>query len=191
MDSTGKRGRLLRRVGWALGAACACYAVILVVSMAGGSSAAPWLLIPGPQGETAETVEVVPSPSTSRTPGPADGTAEPSASASPDATEPSVPGTLGGTSPERPSGAPTGSPTPGGTTGDGGVPAAPRQTAGPGTGGTEDDGDSVPEPARPSASPEPTDIGGRGDRGGTNGASGNANGGRSVDDVSWWERWTS
>lgn len=47
VDSSGRRGRKLRRLGWLLGSVCACFATVLGVSLAGGHADAPWLLIPG------------------------------------------------------------------------------------------------------------------------------------------------
>ncbi|MBB1256801.1 translation initiation factor IF-2, partial [Streptomyces sp. OF3] len=57
VDGSGRRRRTLRRIGWALGLACAGYAVVLVFSLAGGNSNAPWLPLTGPQeGESADGV---------------------------------------------------------------------------------------------------------------------------------------
>ncbi|MEU6061549.1 hypothetical protein [Streptomyces sp. NPDC047097] len=64
VDESGRRSKKFRRLGWVLAAACAVYAVTLVVSVIGGNSAAPWLLIPGPAAEKkAETSTVEPAPS--------------------------------------------------------------------------------------------------------------------------------
>jgi hypothetical protein len=47
VDTSGRRGRKLRRIGWILGAICVGYASVLAVSLAGADSRAPWLMIPG------------------------------------------------------------------------------------------------------------------------------------------------
>ncbi|WP_328538475.1 hypothetical protein [Streptomyces sp. NBC_00344] len=58
VDESGRRSRKYRRVGWILGIACTCYAVMLVVTVVGGNSSAPWLLIPGPaSAKKADTVK--------------------------------------------------------------------------------------------------------------------------------------
>ncbi|WP_371652998.1 MULTISPECIES: hypothetical protein [unclassified Streptomyces] len=68
VDESGRRGKNLRRLGWVFGLACTCYAVMLVGSLLGGSSRAPWLGIPGPAAKekTTETVQVTPAPTDSR-----------------------------------------------------------------------------------------------------------------------------
>ncbi|MEV8566590.1 hypothetical protein AB0436_13605 [Streptomyces sp. NPDC051322] len=71
VDESGRRSRKYRRVGWALGVCCACYAVMLVVTVVGGNSTAPWLLIPGPAADKkTDTVKEPADPKTS--PAPAD-----------------------------------------------------------------------------------------------------------------------
>ncbi|MFE2379291.1 hypothetical protein [Streptomyces sp. NPDC059398] len=56
VDASGRRGRQYRRIGWLIALACASYAVLLVATVVGGDSTAPWLLIPGPaHGKKAET----------------------------------------------------------------------------------------------------------------------------------------
>ncbi|MBB1246952.1 hypothetical protein GL263_25895, partial [Streptomyces durbertensis] len=63
VDGSGRRRRTLRRVGWVLGLACAGYAVVLVFSLAGGNSHAPWLPLTGPQeGESADGVRTEAEP---------------------------------------------------------------------------------------------------------------------------------
>lgn len=47
VDASGRRSKKLRRLGWVLAIASACYAVALVAALMGGSSSAPWLQIPG------------------------------------------------------------------------------------------------------------------------------------------------
>lgn len=156
VDDSGRRSRTFRRVGVALGLACAVYAVVIVITMLSGSSSAPWL--PGlsdgkkasdkvdttPQGPadsaspTTPADRVVPDPSGSgATPG-ASGTPEAGASPSPgagtdDKNEPGT-GTTG-----KP-----GKPTGGSTT----KPADPSTPAG--------GGGSAPttDPATPPTDPE-------------------------------------
>ncbi|MEU2158944.1 hypothetical protein ABZ532_28725 [Streptomyces sp. NPDC019396] len=68
VDASGRRSRKLRRIGWVLAIACACYAITLVAALIGGNSRAPWLLIPGPEGEqNTGTVQEQPVPTGSPT----------------------------------------------------------------------------------------------------------------------------
>ncbi|MCZ9344788.1 bi-functional transferase/deacetylase, partial [Streptomyces sp. TRM76130] len=86
VDESGRRGRLYRRIGIAVGLACAVYAVVMVVTLLSGNSDAPWLPVPGKEdGNPAGKVDTTPLPT---------GTADPSAtdSASPQST-PSATGT--------------------------------------------------------------------------------------------------
>ncbi|MGY5058063.1 hypothetical protein ACWDFR_28975 [Streptomyces sp. 900105755] len=110
VDESGRRSRRFRRVGMALGLACAVYAVVIVVTLLSGSSDAPWLPVPGqnadrPAGKVDDSPRPAHSPPTSddgasvagpavrggttpssgassRTPGNGKGSAGPSASAS-------------------------------------------------------------------------------------------------------------
>lgn len=47
VDASGRRRRLFRKAGWLVAGSCACYAVALGGAIVGGTSAAPWLPIPG------------------------------------------------------------------------------------------------------------------------------------------------
>jgi len=47
VDASGRRSRTFRRLGIAIGIACAVYAVVIVVTLLSGSSDAPWLPVPG------------------------------------------------------------------------------------------------------------------------------------------------
>ncbi|MFD3586451.1 hypothetical protein [Streptomyces sp. NPDC058683] len=47
VDASGRRSRRFRRIGMAVGLACAVYAVVIVVTLLSGSSDAPWLPVPG------------------------------------------------------------------------------------------------------------------------------------------------
>ncbi|MFJ4715743.1 hypothetical protein [Streptomyces sp. NPDC088785] len=84
VDDSGRRGRTFRRVGVALGLACAVYAVVIVVTLFSGSSAAP--VLPGfaEDKKSADQVDTSPRlPADSATPtAPAGTTPDPSASGS-------------------------------------------------------------------------------------------------------------
>jgi hypothetical protein len=47
VDESGRRSRRYRRIGMAIGIACAVYAVVIVATLLSGSSDAPWLPVPG------------------------------------------------------------------------------------------------------------------------------------------------
>ncbi|AZP18216.1 hypothetical protein ACIGMX_23200 [Streptomyces aquilus] len=94
VDESGRRSRRFRRIGIFVGIACAIYAVVIVATMLSGNSNAPWLPVPGQEGQEAGQVEtsplptdsVAPTDATGVTPGvsptPGDGTApSPGASA--------------------------------------------------------------------------------------------------------------
>ncbi|MFG2788850.1 hypothetical protein [Streptomyces sp. NPDC048419] len=51
VDASGRRSRHFRRLGIAVGIACAVYAVVIVVTLLSGSSDAPWLPVPGQKAE--------------------------------------------------------------------------------------------------------------------------------------------
>ncbi|MFI6061562.1 hypothetical protein [Streptomyces sp. NPDC051286] len=64
VDESGRRSKTFRRLGWALAAVCACYAVTLVATLLSGNSTAPWLPLSGQnQHKKAEEVRVSPTPS--------------------------------------------------------------------------------------------------------------------------------
>ena len=126
VDESGRRSRRFRRIGIALGGACAIYAVVIVSTLLSGNSNAPWLPVPGQeQGRPAGQVETTPLPSQSAQPS-ASGSATPldgasagaGATASPGA-DASAPGTSatagqpGGSADPRPSATGT-APKPGG-----------------------------------------------------------------------------
>ncbi|MGY0067657.1 hypothetical protein ACWZEH_12690 [Streptomyces sp. QTS137] len=163
VDESGRRGRLYRRIGLAVGLACAGYAVVIVATLMSGNSTAPWMPVPGQEQEQpAGKVETSPrpaepdaSPSVEPTPGTEPTADDPDAPASPDAGVPAG----GVASPEaesgeaaEPSSTPTGSaPKPG--TGTGGSattepadPPAETETADPpaSSGGTGTDPDTPP-----------------------------------------------
>jgi hypothetical protein len=63
VDESGRRSRRYRRIGMAIGIACAVYAVVIVVTLLSGSSDAPWLLVPGQKDDPpASKVDTSPLP---------------------------------------------------------------------------------------------------------------------------------
>ncbi|MYR41175.1 hypothetical protein GTW67_03875, partial [Streptomyces sp. SID5910] len=82
VDESGRRSRRFRRIGIALGGACAIYAVVIVSTLLSGNSNAPWLPVPGQQqGKPAGQVDTTPAPSQSAQPS-ASGSAGPGTSPS-------------------------------------------------------------------------------------------------------------
>ncbi|MEU9593242.1 hypothetical protein ACGF7W_00235 [Streptomyces sp. NPDC048219] len=82
VDESGRRSRRFRRIGIALGGACAIYAVVIVSTLLSGNSNAPWLPVPGQeQGKPAGQVDTTPLPSQSAQPS-ASGSATPQTSPS-------------------------------------------------------------------------------------------------------------
>ncbi|MFJ2441165.1 MULTISPECIES: hypothetical protein [unclassified Streptomyces] len=81
VDETGRRSRKLRRAGWVVALACACYAVTVVAALIGGDSNAPWLPIPGlADKRKTDTVEIQPAATVSEGPSESpEPTAEPTA----------------------------------------------------------------------------------------------------------------
>jgi hypothetical protein len=70
VDETGRRSRLYRRIGLAVGLACAGYAVVMVATLLSGNSDAPWMPVPGQEDKPAGQVETTPRPEESgATPG--------------------------------------------------------------------------------------------------------------------------
>jgi len=66
VDETGRRSRRYRRIGIAVGIACAVYAVVIVGTLLSGNSDAPWLPVPGQQDEQpAGQVDTSPLPAES------------------------------------------------------------------------------------------------------------------------------
>ncbi|WP_329166160.1 hypothetical protein OG709_13020 [Streptomyces sp. NBC_01267] len=69
VDVSGRRSRKYRRIGWLVALGCACYAVLLLSTVVGGSSTAPWLSIPGPAaGKKADRVRIPAGPEVPRAP---------------------------------------------------------------------------------------------------------------------------
>ncbi|MFB7334791.1 hypothetical protein ACFC00_24545 [Streptomyces adustus] len=71
VDESGRRGRWLRRLGMAIGVACAVYSVVIVATLLSGSSSAPWLPVPA-QDDDAPVSQVDPSSVPSQPAQPAD-----------------------------------------------------------------------------------------------------------------------
>ncbi|MFJ8086404.1 hypothetical protein ACIQ6Y_38335 [Streptomyces sp. NPDC096205] len=176
VDETGRRSRMWRRLGVAVGVACAVYAVVIVATLLSGSSDAPWLPVPGQKGDKpAGQVDSPVLPSQSGLPSQT-GAAE-SPEADPSATAGSTP--AAGADPGAAGTAPTAEvPAAGATTGL--DPAQPRTTAPqPGGGVTQPDPEPTetatepdPEPTTPSAdptTPDPSAETGGGDSGGGDG----------------------
>ncbi|WMI59027.1 hypothetical protein RBH85_21220 [Streptomyces rochei] len=66
VDASGRRSRLYRRLGIAVGVACAVYAVVIVSTLLSGNSNAPWLPVDGQQeGKPTGQVDTTPLPSQS------------------------------------------------------------------------------------------------------------------------------
>ncbi|MEU0659134.1 hypothetical protein [Streptomyces lavendulocolor] len=166
VDESGRRSKKLRRLGWVLATACAVYAITLVVSVIGGNSSAPWLLIPGPADEKkTETTQVEPAPSSSDAPEADTPGAVPGAPAPTDSTGAVIPqpvdgGTQGVPTVPRPgaSSAPDATPSPGtvGGTGTGEEPADRPTPVRPTDGGTTQQPPPVDPPE--TVDPEPTDT---------------------------------
>ncbi|MFG3011378.1 hypothetical protein ACGFZB_13135 [Streptomyces cinerochromogenes] len=71
VDASGRRSRRFRRLGVAVGVACAGYAAVIVATLLSGNSAAPWLPVPGQrEDKPAGKVDTSPLPSASTTPTP-------------------------------------------------------------------------------------------------------------------------
>ncbi|MEG3630093.1 hypothetical protein [Streptomyces poriticola] len=157
VDSSGRRSRRFRRLGIAVGAACAVYAVVMAATLMSGNSDAPWLPVPGQEeGKPAGQVDTTPLPRDSTEPtAPTGGTAGPQSTPSPgDATTPAAPGA------EPPAAGTTADPEPPGTTADP-EPTAARNSPAPGGGGEAepDPGQSSQEPDPGPADPTPTGDG--------------------------------
>ena len=78
VDESGRRSRRYRRIGMAIGIACAVYAVVIVVTLLSGSSDAPWLPVPGQKDDApAGKVDTSPQPSDSGRPSGGSGSVAP------------------------------------------------------------------------------------------------------------------
>ncbi|WP_441282428.1 hypothetical protein [Streptomyces sp. SD11] len=153
VDETGRRSRMYRRIGMAVGLACAVYAVAILITLISGNSNAPWLPIKDQQEDSpAGQVEPSPQPTDSAVP-------SGSASASPEA---SVSGTEGTTpSPGASLSADTSASAKAPDTSADPKPSASTTKPGTGTNNSPDPGDDPTGevPASPDPEPEPTDTG--------------------------------
>ncbi|MFF5253628.1 hypothetical protein ACFY4K_16425 [Streptomyces leeuwenhoekii] len=139
VDESGRRVRRFRRLGIAVGIACAVYAAVMAATLLSGSSEAPWLPMQDPkQKQPAGQVEPAPPPS---------GAEQPAATGDAVAPDPAPPVTDAAT------------PPPGsGTVVPGAAPATPRP-----------DDTAAPAPATTRTTPEPGAGTGEPGRSGTNG----------------------
>ncbi len=175
VDESGTRGRTVRRIGWILGAACVVYAVVLVLTVASGSSDAPWM--PGIGDDANSSGKVEPSPSPTAPVSPTSGSGTPLAPEETPRTQDPLP-TAGPTGtpavPPPDAAEPTQRPTQGGGT----APAPDPTATDPGTEPTtpQPDPDPPTETEDPGTTPTETDqpvTGGAGGGGaGGNGGSG-------------------
>ncbi|GAA3206074.1 hypothetical protein GCM10010451_65740 [Streptomyces virens] len=78
VDESGRRIQLYRRIGIAVGLACAGYAAVMVATLLSGNSDAPWMPVPGQEQKPAGQVEPTPQPARTDT--------VPGATLAPDAT---------------------------------------------------------------------------------------------------------
>uniref|UniRef100_UPI00351136E1 hypothetical protein n=1 Tax=Streptomyces calvus TaxID=67282 RepID=UPI00351136E1 len=62
VDESGRRIQLYRRIGIAVGLACAGYAAVMVATLLSGNSDAPWMPVPGQEQKPAGQVEPTPQP---------------------------------------------------------------------------------------------------------------------------------
>ncbi len=137
VDESGRRSRRFRRIGIAVGMACAVYAVVIVATLLSGNSNAPWLPVTGPKDNTpAGKVDTSPLPAES---------AEPSVSAG--VTPGSTPTASDGTTPSPGASATA----PGAST----SPVQPGGSTDPDPTATETD--TVPDPDPTDVDPTPTD----------------------------------
>ncbi|MFH8464013.1 hypothetical protein [Streptomyces sp. NPDC017991] len=153
VDETGRRSRRYRRIGMAVGLACAVYAVAILITLLSGNSNAPWLPIKDQQGD-APAGQVEPSSPPTESAGPSG-----SASASPEA---SVSGTEGTTpSPGASLSADASASAQAPDTSADPEPSVSTTRPGTGTNNSPDPGaDPTDEvPASPDPDPEPTDTG--------------------------------
>ncbi|MET9732866.1 hypothetical protein ABZZ79_20120 [Streptomyces sp. NPDC006458] len=170
VDETGRRSRTFRRLGIAVGLACAVYAVVIVATLLSGSSDAPWLPVPGQKGDKpAEQVDTPARPTET-----ADPSAAPSPSPSTDPTATAGTTSEPGSTPDPGASATADEPD---TTADPDPTATATTLPRPGGGATQADPEPTatasepdPEPTTPTAEPTtpgPTESVGVGSGGGT------------------------
>ncbi|MGW3102596.1 hypothetical protein [Streptomyces sp. NPDC001100] len=146
VDESGRRSRRYRRIGMAVGIACAVYAVVIVATLLSGSSDAPWLPMPGQKEDPpASKVDTSPLPAESGRPSAGGGVAPGNIPTASDGTTPS-PGADASASASGASKAP-GSKA---TTSASAKPSASKSTAAP-AGGTVSN--PVVQPSHPQDTP--------------------------------------
>ncbi|MFD3487307.1 hypothetical protein [Streptomyces sp. NPDC058665] len=163
VDASGRRSKKLRRLGWVLAIASACYAVALVASLMGGDSSAPWLQIPGVGDKRdSDKVEIQPPPkdrpTVSATPGSGGSGPSPTESAA-GSREPTGASTGSPEGPD-PSGSPSGEPDPDpkpGKTDSKPDPPDPKPDPDPDPDPGESEPGSVDPGTDPGPGPTPTD----------------------------------
>ncbi len=150
VDESGRRSRRFRRLGMAVGIACAVYAVVIVATLLSGNSNAPWLPVQSPKDEQpAGQVDTPALPEESVAPTATD---ESGLGSSPSVSDGVTP------SPGSTAVAPDASATaeePGATTAP--EPTATKPTTDPGTEPTTDPEPTATKPTTPTADPDPTD----------------------------------
>ncbi|MFF8031211.1 hypothetical protein [Streptomyces sp. NPDC016626] len=140
VDESGRRSRLYRRIGLAVGLACAGYAVVMAATLLSGNSDAPWMPVPGQEqkpagkvGTTRQPADTDGTPASGTTPAPA-GTPTTGAPTppAPGATAPATGATGTADQPvlTDPAPTPTGDGTAPATGDDGTTPAVPDETPG-------------------------------------------------------------
>ncbi|MFI8944940.1 hypothetical protein ACIGO6_00265 [Streptomyces sp. NPDC053750] len=159
VDASGRRSRLYRRLGIAVGLACAVYAVVIVSTLLSGNSNAPWLPVPGQQeGKPAGQVDTTPVPSESAQPS-GTGSAVPQTSPSAGTGVTTAPGTdapAPGTSGSARQPGTSADPDPSGTTGTDPKPGDGGATAPDPTTSTQAPPPVTTEPSTPAGGGEPT-----------------------------------
>ncbi|MFE6178568.1 hypothetical protein [Streptomyces sp. NPDC056464] len=153
VDESGRRSRRFRRIGMAVGLACAVYAVVIVATLLSGNSDAPWLPVESPKEQPAGKVDTPPLPAESAPQPTATGSVSPGASP--------TAGTGTTASPDADATAPDASATAedSGTSADP-KPTATKTTRDPGTNPTADPDPTTEPTTDPDPDPSPTDGGG-------------------------------
>lgn len=152
VDESGRRSRRFRRLGIAVGIACAVYAVVIVATLLSGNSNAPWLPVQGPkEDQPAGQVETSPLPAESAAQPSGTGSATPGASASASAGATPSPGAGDSASPD----ASTGAKAPGASADP--KPSPTKPATKPGVVAPTTDPDPTDEPTTSAPDPTPTD----------------------------------
>ncbi|MFC5217515.1 hypothetical protein [Streptomyces coerulescens] len=153
VDESGRRSRRFRRIGMAVGLACAVYAVVIVATLLSGNSDAPWLPVENPKENPAGKVDTPPLPAESAPQPSATGSVSPGTSptAGTDATaSPGADASAPGASATAENPAASADPK----------PSATKSTRNPGTNTTPDPDPTTEPTSDPDPDPSPTDGGG-------------------------------